>query len=343
MIRTVSTVRAETRRPGRRRTRTVCRTTAKLRVPTYLQASTDVGGPARAEWLAALPGRVEELTARWGLDLGEPFEPGGNCSWVAPGTDPDGREVVLKVAWQHAEALHEAEGLAALGGHGAVEVYAFEHLAPTRAGPGPDGDSGDTGDAGDTTAMLLERCRPGAELRGRPEAEQHVVVTDLLRSVWAVDLPSDHPFRPLSAMADDWVVRAEARLAADPGRLDGGLARDGLALFRELSRTGPSDVLLFTDLHAGNVLSGERRPWLLIDPKPYVGDPHYDVLQHLLNCTASLQADPTGLLTEVADLAGLDAERLRLWLFARCVQESLGEGPPWPGLDVVLQKLGSVA
>jgi streptomycin 6-kinase len=304
---------------------------AELRVPTYLQASIDAGGPARVTWLAALPERVEEITARWGLTLGEPFEPGGACSWVAPGTDPGGREVVLKVAWHHTEARHEAEGLAALGGQGAVEVYAFEHLAP--AGPG-------AGLEGDTTAMLLERCRPGAELRGRPEAEQHVVVTDLLRSIWAVDLPSDHPFRPLSVMAGEWVSEAEARLAADPGRLDAGLAREGLALFRELSRPGPADVLLFTDLHAGNVLSARRRPWLLIDPKPYVGDPHCDVLQHLLNCDGSLQADPIGLLTEVADLAGLDAGRVRQWLFARCVQESLGEDPPWRPLDVVLHRLG---
>jgi streptomycin 6-kinase len=307
--------------------------TAKLRVPIYLQASTDIGGPARVEWLAALPDRVDELTARWGLDLDEPFEPGGNCSWVAPGTDRDGREVVLKVAWHHTEALHEAEGLAALGGQGAVEVYAFEHLAPARLGGGAPGDT-------DTTAMLLERCRPGTELRGRPEAEQHLVVTDLLRSVWTVELTFDHPFRPLSVMADDWVVRAEARLAADPRRLDAGLAREGLQLFRELARTGPTEALLFTDLHAGNVLSSGRRQWLLIDPKPYVGDPHYDVLQHLLNCNGSLQADPIGLLTEVADLAGLDAGRVRQWLFARCVQESLGEGPPWPGLDVVLHRLG---
>jgi streptomycin 6-kinase len=308
--------------------------TAKLRVPAYLQASTDIGGPARVEWLAALPDRVEELTTRWGLELGEPFEPGGNCSWVAPGTDRDGREVVLKVAWRHTEALHEAEGLAALGGQGAVEVRAFEHLAAAPLGGAPDGET-------DTTAMLLERCRPGTELRGRPEAEQHVVVADLLRSVWAVDLPSDHPFRPLSVMADDWVARAQMRLAADPGRLDGGLAREGLALFRELSRTGPTEVLLFTDLHAGNVLSGERRPWLIIDPKPYVGDPHYDVLQHLLNCNGSLQADPIGLLAEVSDLAALDAGRVRQWLFARCVQERLGEGPLWPGLDVVLHRLGA--
>jgi len=314
----------------------VRRMTARLRVPTYLQAATDTGGPARVEWLAALPDRVERLAERWGLDLGEPFEPGGACSWVARATDPDGRDVALKVSWQHTEALHEAEGLAALSGEGAVEVYRFEQLEPARPGAGPDGDGG-------TTAMLLERCRPGTELRVRPEAEQHVVVTDLLRSVWAVELPPDHPFRPLSVMADDWVAAAEACLAADPGQLDAGVAREGLALFRELSRPGPADVLLLTDLHAGNVLSGERRPWLLIDPKPYVGDPHYDVLQHLLNCEESLAADPIGLLTEVADLAGLDPGRVRQWLFARCVQESLDGGRPWPALDVVLHRLDGPA
>ena len=91
------------------------------------------------------------------------------------------------------------------------------------------------------------------------------------------------------------------------------------------------------------MLSAERRPWLLIDPKPYVGDPHYDVTQHLLNCDRSLQADPIGLLTEVADLAGLDAERVRRWLFARCVQEILDDAPTWPGLDVVLGKLGGAS
>jgi hypothetical protein len=57
-------------------------------------------------------------------------------------------------------------------------------------------------------------------------------------------------------------------------------------------RTATASVLLCTDLHAGNVLAGPRRPWLLIDPKPYIGDPHYDLLQHLLNC-ADLATQPT--------------------------------------------------
>jgi hypothetical protein len=61
---------------------------------------------------------------------------------------------------------------------------------------------------------------------------------------------------------------------------------------------------------------------------------------HLLNCHDSLRADPVGLVTQVADLAGLDAERVGQWLFARCVQESLSEGSPWQGLDVVLHRWG---
>ena len=37
-----------------------------------------------------------------------------------------------------------------------------------------------------------------------------------------------------------------------------------------LCERGSTRRVLFTDLHAGNVLSGQRRPWLLIDPNPYV-------------------------------------------------------------------------
>ena len=62
------------------------------------------------------------------------------------------------------------------------------------------------------------------------------------------------------------------------------LVREGLRLFEELPQRAPSDLLLATDLHAGNVLRARREPWLVIDPKPFVGDPAYDATQHLLNC-----------------------------------------------------------
>jgi streptomycin 6-kinase len=135
-------------------------------------------------------------------------------------------------------------------------------------------------------------------------------------------------------MCDQWADEFEVKLAAGKSTLDPGLAREGIELFRSLPSTADREVLLCTDLHAGNVLAAEREPWLVIDPKPYVGDPTYDALQHMLNCGRRLHADPYGLATRLADLLDLDRDRLALWLFARCVQEP----PDWPRLaDVAVQ------
>ena len=114
-----------------------------------------------------------------------------------------------------------------------------------------------------------------------------------------------------------------ASLNAGTARLDPGLARAGIALFRELPVSADSRVLLCTDLHAENILASRREPWLVIDPKPYVGDPAYDVLQHMLNCEDRLAAEPALVADRMAGLAGLDRRRVQLWLFGRAVQESI--------------------
>ena len=69
-------------------------------------------------------------------------------------------------------------------------------------------------------------------------------------------------------------------------------------------------------------------PWLAIDPKPYVGDPTYDVTQHILNRVLFEGADARSLCFRMAELLALDADRVLLWLFARAVEAS----PYWPGL-----------
>jgi streptomycin 6-kinase len=250
----------------------------------------------RAGWLAALPATVAALAARWSLRLGPPFEPGGQCSWAAPA----GPGLVLKVGWTHDEARDEAAGLRASNGHGAVRLLA-EHRD------------------GDTTALLLERAVPGTPLLALPGPEQDVVLTGLVRRLW-IDPPAG--FRPLREMCDAWAAGATPRLA----HLDPGLVREGLALFHTLPRDDVPAALLVTDLHAGNVLAARRAPWLVIDPKPYAGDPAFDVTQHLLNDPTRLTTDPHRFVRRVADLAGLDADRVTAWLLARCVVET-GDWP----------------
>jgi streptomycin 6-kinase len=69
------------------------------------------------------------------------------------------------------------------------------------------------------------------------------------------------------------------------------------------------------------VLRSARESWLVIDPKPFVGDPAYDATQHLFNCAARLHADPSGTIGRIADLLAVDRERVRLWTFARAAAE----------------------
>ncbi|WP_219418729.1 aminoglycoside phosphotransferase family protein [Pseudonocardia nigra] len=274
--------------------------------------------PERTDWLARLPELVRALAVRWSLTVGPPYQPGGVASWVAPARDASGRDVVLKVGWSHFESAHEADGLAAWDGRGAVRLH-------------------DVHVDGPTTALLLERCVPGTTLRAAlPEPEQDEVVAALLRKLWH-EPGAGHPFRPLASMCDAWADAFDEDYAGRPGDLDPGIARAAMDLFRGLPRDAGPHLLLVTDLHADNVLAARREPWLLIDPKPYVGDPTYDVLQHLLNCRDRLVADPRGSVRRMAALADVDAERAERWLFARAVQQSLD--PPWRWLRPVARAL----
>jgi streptomycin 6-kinase len=253
--------------------------------------------PERAGWLKRLPATLHELERRWRLSLGPPFDgEEGSCAWVAPVARADGTAAVLKLGMPHLEGVHEIQGLRFWNGDPTVRLL--------------EADDG-------LNAMLIERCEPGKPLRALPEAEQDGVIAGLLKRAWRSPSPP-HPFRRLSLMTSYWrdeTLRQTVRWS------DPGLVSEGLRLFEELPRSAPREVLLATDLHAGNVLRAQREPWLAIDPKPFVGDPAYDATQHLLNCAERLRSDPHGTISHFADLLGLDCERVRLWTFARLVAE----------------------
>lgn len=250
---------------------------------------------------------VAGLARRWSLDVGAPYRHDG-AAWVAPARGASGEPLVLKVCWPHTEASHEADGLRLWDGDGAVRLV-------------------DSGAVDGIDALLLEACEPGTSLTDAcaDEEERDEVVAGLLRRLWR-EPPERHPFRPLRSMCDEWADAFEARYAETPPakRVDPGIARAGIALFRELPASASRSVVLCTDLHGGNILAAQREPWLVIDPKPYVGDPAYDPLQHMLNHPNRLATDPVAFAHRMADLTGVDRDRLRLWLFARCTQESLG-------------------
>ena len=279
---------------------------ADLKIPSSLSGACH--GDGRERWLQGLAAEVEAVSARWSLDLGDPYEPGGQTAWVAPARSPEFGDVVLKVGWRHMEADDEATGLREWRGDGAIHVHADTRLSAT------------------TSALLLERCTPGTTLATRPEEDQDIVLAGLLRRLWR--RPSDAAlFRPLQELCDYWADCFERKLEEGSGTIDPALAGEGVTVFRSLPATATEERLLCTDLHAENVLRAERERWLVIDPKPFVGDPTYDALQHHLNCRDRLVADPTALTGRMAGLLGLDHERLMLWLFGYCVVQSVDF--PW--------------
>jgi streptomycin 6-kinase len=238
---------------------------------------------------------IDQLRRRWSLTIAEPF-PHESAAWVAPVTRSDGSAAVLKIGMPHMEAEHEIAGLRFWEGNPTVRLLEAEESLH---------------------AMLLERCAPGSSLRDRPEPEQDEVIAGLLRRAWRVP-GSSLGFRPLATMIDHWTRET----LADSSRWqDRDLVNTGLAVFAELAAPSRNDVLLMTDLHAGNVLRAEREPWLAIDPKPFVGDPAYDATQHLLNCRDRVMRDPVATMARFAELLMVDEERVRLWLFARAAGE----------------------
>jgi streptomycin 6-kinase len=277
-----------------------------IRIPPRLIEAVDEDDcPARLRWLAALPELVSEIASDWKLEVGEPYLPGGRCAWVAPARTATANELALKLGWRHREAEHEADGLRHWDGSGAVRCHASRSMD-------------------DTIALLLERCAPGGQLKcSLPEPEQDAIIAGLLRRLWARAPRDGHPFATLEEICREWADSFERGYAAGGRGLDPGLAREGVAILRQLPSTSTTSVLLCTDLHAGNVLASRRERWLVIDPKPFVGDPAFDAVQHMLNCDERMATDPRGLARRMADLLDLDRERVALWLFARWAQESL--------------------
>ena len=248
-------------------------------------------------WLERVPFVIEELRDRWELTSDTPLEgEEGSCSYVEAVRRSNGAPAVLKVSMPHMEQVHEADGLRFWNGDPTVRLLESDD---------------------ENRAMLLERCQPGTTLRVLDECEQDIVISGLLRRLWRL-MPAQHQFRPLSDMIEYWCSET---LAEVEQWIVPGLVRAGLRVFKELLDTSPNGVLLATDLHAGNVLRSEREPWLVIDPKPFGGDPAYDGTQHLFNCRARLRSDPIATTEKFGDLLSVDHERLRLWTFARAAAE----------------------
>src|SRR5579863_6120802 len=144
-------------------------------------------------------------------------------------------------------------------------------------------------------ALLLERLDPGAPLAAhadRPEAIR--IACRLLRRLWRA-APPGHPFAQAAGLARAYGF---AELAASE-----------------------EQFVVNSDFHLGNVLL-HRGEWILIDPKPMVGERAFDTA-HLLRSLLPAHLDKRTVRALVDLLSGellLPAERIRQWTLLRSVE-----------------------
>jgi len=219
----------------------------------------------------------------------------GYLGLVVPVTRGD-ESCALKVSWNDESTAHEIAALAVWNGHGAVRLL--------EADP-------------ELRAMLLERLDSGRSLSGVRIGYAVLVAGDLLRRL-AVPDPSGLPL--LKTVAERLVESMPERW----DRLNRPLPRRLVdAACDAAVHLGPATQSLLAnyDLHYGNVLAGEREPWLAIDPKVVVGDPEFGIAQLLWTRLEDMQR-AGGLerhFAALVDRAGFDPHRARAWTLVRCV------------------------
>ncbi|MCU1452915.1 MAG: streptomycin 6-kinase N-terminal [Acidimicrobiales bacterium] len=257
-----------------------------------------------ATWLRSLPSVLDELADRWSLELGEPYVD-AHVSFACPATRADATEVVLKVQWPHPEAAEEAAALRSWNGRGYVELLDHD---PHRH------------------ALLLERCDPGVALSTLDPERAIDAYVALLREQW-VDPGPGAGFVTLAAQARRWVDQLSERWD-DAGRpFERSLLDATRSLVDELADSQADSCLVNLDLHGGNVLSAQRRPWLAIDPKPVVGE-------RAMSLAPIVRASELGQgavavarrLDRLSDELAIDRSRARGWAIVQAVAWSL-EGP----------------
>jgi len=239
--------------------------------------------------LEPAPG-LRAAIARWSLTLGEPYEQGA-AGYTTRATPPDGTPAVLKLVHPHRESEHEANALELWNGDGAIRLLARDE---------------------DGHVLLLERCEPGTPLSALDAADALEVIIGLLPRLWK---PAGEPFHTLEAEAAWWCEYLPGTWKGDRHLLDAAL--DAL---RALAPAQGEQVLLHQDLHADNVLAAGREPWLVIDPKPLLGEREFAVAPIVRSIELGRsRRDVLYRFDRLTSELGLDRERARGWTIGQTV------------------------
>jgi streptomycin 6-kinase len=252
-------------------------------------------------WLDGLAASAKTCIERWELTIGEPF-PTAYTSLTVPARLPDGTDAVLKIPFPDRESEHEALALAHWDGDGAVRLLAND--------PG-------------LGAFLVERCIPGTPLSNIGQDIALDVLVGLLPRLWK-EAPAP-PFRSLAEEAAWWASHLRGHWERAGKQFEERLIDAALDALRSLPGSQGEQVLLHQDLHGDNVLRAQREPWLVIDPKPLIGEREFALAPIVRSFEFGVgRREVKHRLDRLTSELVLDRERARLWCLAQTVAWSIG-------------------
>lgn len=277
-----------------------------------------------SDWLDRLPKMITELIDEWSLRLdGEAMH--GTGALVLPVITEGGESAVLKITNPHPEAEHEHLVLQRWAGRVTVRLLRAD---PRR------------------WAMLLERADSSRSPNDLDPIEACTAIAGLYSGLHVPAIPQLHQ---LSTRAGGWAERLQA--LHDHPLVPRRLIEHAASLAADFASDPATDGrILHTDLHFDNVLgscrAGQRvdQRWLVIDPKPLSGDPHYEVAPLLWNrwdeivASGNIRNALLERIYTVVDVAELDEDRVRDWIIVRelvNVLWSLIDGDDSPDSDWV--------
>jgi len=250
-------------------------------------------------WLKQFDHLKSYCEEKWECQILQPYELSYN--FVAPAVKIDGSYIVVKLVVPNGEGIiQEVEALRYFQGNGMVSLLDAEV---------------------EKGIMILEHISPGEKLYSLPDdKEATLIMASVMKKLW-IEAPTvntsfetifqrEEAFKKIRHLYKDGVGPLTARILAEAEEI-----------FSMLTRSIDKLFLLHGDLHHHNVLSVNDQTWLVIDPKGFIGEKEYDIIQFLLNKVPSenlleVIEKRIDILVEQLDL---NKERVILWGFCHSI------------------------
>lgn len=172
-------------------------------------------------------------------------------------------------------------------------------------------------------ASLIERAVPGTHLselvhKGEDDRATHILC-DVIEKLHANKNVSG-----INVNVANLKANFELYLHSNDTQIPQELISEAQSIYRVLIKSQERPLILHGDLHHDNVLYDEKKGWLAIDPKGYIGEPCYEIGALLRNSLehSHITQDSERLnhrVSIICERLGFERERVIAWAFSQAV------------------------